>query len=510
MPFEKEIVEYAARRARALAMGGPEKLARRRAAGVLNARERIAYLVDPGTWEESGLFATAMDPELREATPADGKITGFGCINGRMVAIDAYDFTVKGSSSSPVGEKKVAHIKEVATQRGFPIVFLGESSGARMPDVMGAEGMATLGGPTRFLRKRETPWVSAILGPAFGSAAWHAVCSDFNVMRKGAVMAVSSPTLVEAATRARVDPEELGGWRVHAEITGFADLVVETDEEAMDAIKRFLSYLPSHHMEEPPTYPVPEGSDAGVAHILELLPEDRAQVYDVRPIIEAIVDKGSFFEIKERFGRPLVTGLARIGGRSVGIMANNPRFKGGALDAPACAKATNFLVLCDSFNIPLVLLVDQPGFLIGMEAERAGIVGKVINWMNAISLFTMPKIMIILRKSYGQAYVNMGGGGVADEAAAWWTADVSFMDAEAAARIVSGVTREADPERFEAVLNTMRRSTSAYDLAAVYGVQAVIDPRETREYLLQTLEVHRLRRTRGIGQHLMATWPTSY
>ncbi|MHB8600767.1 MAG: carboxyl transferase domain-containing protein, partial [Ktedonobacteraceae bacterium] len=196
-------------------------------------------------------------------------------------------------------------------------------------------------------------------------------------------------------------------------------------------------------------------------------------------------------------------------GRSVGVIANNPLFKGGALDARACDKITSFLVLCDSFNIPLIFLVDQPGFLIGVEGERERIIGKVINWMNALSLCSVPKLMVILRKSYGQAYVNMGGGGMVDEAAAWWTADVSFMDPAAAATIVSGVTEEEDPERFRVALAQMERETSAYDMAAVYGVQTVLDPRETRSYLARMLDIHQLRLTKGIGQHLMRTWPTS-
>ena len=510
MAFDDKVTEHEERTVRAQTMGGPQKLAKRQAEGVWNARERVAALVDPGTWEESGLFATAQDPAMRDQTPGDGKVTGFGKVQGRWVAVDAYDFTVKGSSSGSVGEKKVGHLKEVATSRGFPMVFLGESTGARMPDIMGAEGMATLGGPTRFLRKREIPWVSAILGPAFGSAAWHACAADFNVMRRGAIMAVSSPGLISMATRAQVDPEQLGGWRLHAEITGFTDAVVDTDAEAIALIQRFLSYLPSHHNEAPPMAPVPPGSDAGGSTLWDIIPQERTRVYDVHKVIDAIVDRDSVFELKARYGSSVVTTLARINGQAVGIVANNPRVKGGAMDAPACTKVTSFLVLCDSFNIPLVLLVDQPGFLIGVEAERAGMVGKVINWMNAVSLFTMPKIMIIMRKSYGQAYINMGGGGIADESAAWWTADVSFMDPVTAATIVSGVTEQEDPVRFRQVLETMQRSTSAYDLAAVYGVQTVLDPRETRDYLIRMLQVHTLRRSHGVGQHLMQTWPTSY
>ncbi len=517
MAFEKQIEEHEQKRAKALAMGGPEKLARRQAAGILNVRERIDYLLDTQSWEETGLFGTSNIPEMRNKTPTDGKVTGFGRIQGREVAVVANDFTVLGASSSATNGKKIAHIKNIATRYGLPLVFLGESTGARMPDVMGAIGMgvgAHRGGgnpnPTQYLRTRQTPWATAVLGHAYGSSSWYACMSDFMVMRKGAIMAVSSPRLVGMATREQVDPEELGGWKLHAEVTGFADQVVETDQAALDAIKQFLSYLPSHQQEAPPRLPVPEGSDEASAGILQLLPQSRTQVYDVRKVIPAIVDRGSYFELKARFGKTAVTALARIAGRSVGVIANNPFFKGGALDTRACDKITSFLVLCDSFNIPLIFLVDQPGFLIGVEGERERIIGKIINWMNALSLCTVPKLMVILRKSYGQAYLNMGGNGNADEAAAWWTADVSFMDPAAAATIVSGVTQEQEPERFRVALEQMERETSAYDIAAVYGVQTVLDPRETRSYLSRMLDIHQLRLTDGVGEHRLSSWHTSY
>lgn len=477
-------------------MGGEAKLEARHAKGILNVRERVAALLDDGSFEEIGLFGT---PSLEEPIPADGKITGFGRIEGRDVAVVAYDFTVKGSSSGPIGERKVAHIKSVATENGLPIVFLGESTGARMPDVMGGEGMAGLGGPTRFRRTRETPWVAAVLGNAFGSAAWHAVVSDFTVIRKGSVMAVSSPLLISHATGEKADPDDVGGWRLHAEVTGYADGVAESDEDAIRTLRRFLSYLPSHSGEAPPRTVTPEGSEGREDSLLEFLPEAARTVYDVRKMLDAIADRGSVFELKPRFAKSLVSALCRIRGRVVGVIANNPAFKGGAVDADACDKATSFLVLCDSFNIPIVTLVDQPGFLVGVDAERKRITGKVINWMNALSLCTVPRVMVILRKSYGQAYVNMGGGGMMDEAAAWWSADISFMSPEAASAIVA-----------RSNIKTMARDNSAYALAAALGVNTVIDPRETRSYLDRVLTIHSRRLRGGVGKHLLCAWPTSY
>jgi acetyl-CoA carboxylase carboxyltransferase component len=501
--------EFEARRQAAVAMGGAAKLAARRRPGVLDARERLDLLLDPGSFLESGLFATSLVPEDRDRTPCDGKVAGFGTIDGRHVAVVSNDFTVMGASSGAVNGRKIAHMKRTATQRGMPLVFLGESAGARMPDHMGARGMGLLLGNdgTQYQRLREVPWAAASLGMSFGSSSWYAVMSDFNVMRRGAILAVSSATLASLAVKEQVDPEDLGGWRLHAEVTGFADLVVDTDEEALAAIRTFLGYLPGYHAEAPPRRSAAEPG-AGAADIAALLPASRTQVYDVRTVIRAVVDDGSFFELKARFGRTAVTGLARIAGRSVGIVANNPLHKGGALDTDACDKITSFLVLCDSFNVPLVFLVDTPGFVIGTEAERRRAPGKIMNFMNALALVTVPKISILLRKSYGQAFLNMGGGKNSDEFAAWPTAEVGFMDPQYAVRIVHGLSPD-DPGYAEA-LAEMSRASSVWDIASVYSVQTVILPRDTRAFLARMLDVHELRLTGGVGQHLMRAWPTSY
>ena len=329
-------------------------------------------------------------------------------------------------------------------------------------------------------------------------------------MRKGAVMAVASPRVVSMALGREVTPEELGGWQILAEHSGFADMVVDTDQEAIDAIKRFLGYLPTNNRQPPPVVEVPAGSDDAIKDILELIPESQAQVYDVRKVIRLIADRDSFFEIKERFGRSITTALVRIDGKSVGVIANNPQFKGGAMDADACSKATDFIVLCDCYNIPLVFLQDQPGFLIGPDAEKRGVIGKVINWMNALLQVTVPKISIILRKSYGRGFINMGGAGIADEIAAWWTTEVSFMNPRTAVTVVHGVKEEDDPEKYRQLLAEMSRNGSAYDLGAVFGVKEVLDPRETREYLKEMLDTHMLRLSNGVGQHRLSNWPTSY
>lgn len=509
MPFEEQIAEHKRRQAAAMAMGGPDKLARRAETGVLNARERIDLLFDQETFRETGRYGTSTVPADRDSTPADGKVCGFGRIDDRPAGVVSYDFTVKGASSASTSNKKMQHVKDIGAERGMPVVYLCESTGVRMPDVMGGAGMGQINDKTRFLRRRESPWASAVFGYAFGSAAWHAVAADFAVLRKGAVMAVSSPSLVGMATGQEVDREQLGGWKVHSQVTGFADAVADTDAEAVAAIRRFLSYLPSHRDLPPPVVEVPEGSGQRAGEILDILPEQSNRVYDVRKIINLIVDDGSMFELKSRYARNLVTALTRIEGRTVGIVASNPINKGGAIDADACDKATSFMVLCDSYNIPLVFLVDQPGFLVGLEAERQKIAGKVVNWMNAISLCTVPKVTVLMRKSYGQAFINMGAGGTADVIGAWWTSDISFMDPRSGVRIVHGANAD-DPARFEEYLADMSRANSAYDLSSVYGAQEVIDPRETRAFLIDSLAYYGRDRIGGVSEHLLSNWPTSY
>ena len=510
MPLDDLLSDLERRREQALNMGGPERLAKRRATGALNARERIDYLFDPGTFVESGLLATSAYPQDAGRSAADGKIAGYGDIRGRTAAVVANDFTVMGASSSATNMKKIGHMKRAAVSRGLPLVFLGESSGARLPDNMGARGMGSLlaQDPQQYLRARESPWVSAALGLCYGSSTWYCVLADFNVMRKGAIIAVSSSLLASLAMNDSVEAEELGGWRIHADITGFADQIVDTDEQALDAIKTFLSYLPQNSSEAPPVAPVPAGSDEAARDVLKILPEARTQVYDMRKLLQCIVDKGSYFELKARFGKAAVTALARLNGKTVGLVGNNPLYKGGALDADACDKIVSLIVLCDSYNIPILMFVDTPGFAIGVEAERKRAPGKIMNFMNALALVTVPKLTVLVRKTYGQAYINMGGGRNSDEFLAWPTAEISFMDPNYAVTVVSGL-KPGEPG-FEEKKALMEKDSSVYDIASIYAVQDVIRPERTRDYLIRMLEIHQLRRTRGIGKHLMATWPTSW
>ncbi len=511
MAHEALLKELDERRARAAAMGGPEKLARRNERGTLNAWERMEALVDEGSFIETGLLgASGIYKADEPKTPRDGKIVGFAKVDGRDIGLCVNDFTTKGASTSATNSKKMGHARRVATEKGFPFVHVGESTGARLPDAMGSRGMGSLLGndTTQFRRMRETPWAAAALDTAFGSSAWLCCCSDFAVMKKGSIMSVSSPRLVSMAIGEQVDLEELGGWRLHADQTGLIDRFVDTDEEAMAELSRFLGYLPANNTVLPPEYPA--ANDAGQEQdgILDILPERQAQVYDMRKIVEIIVDQGSYFEFKPRFGRAATVGLARLDGKSVGIVANNPIAGGGALSAEACRKIIDFQVMCDSFNIPIVRLMDTPGFVVGTEAERKGAPGWIMNFMNASCLVTVPSITVIVRKAYGRAYVAMGGGRHNDEMIAWPTAEISFMDPRFATNIVHNV--DIGEEGYEEAVEDIQKDAAVWDMATIFSVQNIIKPQETRDYLIRMLDVYRLRKNGGIGEHLMQTWPTSY
>lgn len=506
MSFEAKAAAFVQRRDKARAMGSARHLAERKAQGVLNARERIACLVEPGSFEEFGLFATGINPQMRDRTPADAAVCGFGRVDGRLMGINAAEFSTMAASSGRVQIKKYNHIRDVCIANGHPLINLMECGGGRIPDVMGAAGIGAGGESGRYCRPRTVPTAAGVLGATYGRGAFMCVLSDFVVMRRGAVLAVSSPNVTSSSIAEAETPEDLGGWPVHSEVTGLVDLVVDTDDEALAAIRRFLSYLPDHHRQAPPRAAVPAGADEGAARLPDLVPDERRKVYDIRRAIEAIVDPGSFFGLKERFARAGVTGLARLDGQTIGVVATNPRVKGGALDADACSKITSFIVLCDSFNVPIVLMADTPGFLIGGEQERRGMAGRIMNFLAALEEATVPKLALVLRKSFGQAYINMGGG-KGDETAAWFSSEISFMDPEVAVSVIFAGRSAVDGKSRAEMAADVAADTTPYNLAAPYLAHAVIDPRDTRAYLKSRLAIHSRPLTGGIGEHRLANWP---
>lgn len=508
MAFDRQREEFEARRQRAQAMGSPKRLAERTATGILNARERVARLLDAGSFIEAGLLATSIRPDMRDKSPADGVVSGFGRIEGRHVGVNAADFTTLGSSSAEIHGKKQHYVRETSRTNGMPLVNLMECAGGRIPDIMGAAGIGRAGEGSRYTHPRTHPWAAAVLGLTYGGGAFTCINSDFVVMRKGAVLAVSSSNVTSVAIAEDMDPEALGGWRLHSEVTGFVDSVVESDEEAIAQVKSFLSYMPDNASLPPPQSPSFEEA-TGARALDTLVPESRAKVYDIRNVIRAIADRDTVFPLKERFAKVAVTALGRIRGRTVGFIASNPMFKGGALDPDACDKITSFIVLCDSFNIPLVFLSDTPGFLVGAESEKRRLPGKIMNFMAALEMSTVPKIALVLRKSYGQAYLNMGGG-KADVTATWFSGDISFMDPAVAVNVVHGVKPGEQPEQYGRLLEQVSAGTTAYELAAPFMAQMVIDPNETRDFLAGMLEVLSRRMTNGIGEHRLSAWPPAF
>jgi acetyl-CoA carboxylase carboxyltransferase component len=247
-----------------------------------------------------------------------------------------------------------------------------------------------------------------------------------------------------------------------------------------------------------------------MADILDIVPHSRTKTYDSRDVIRRLLDRDSLFELKPRFGKSMVTGLGRVAGQTVGVLANNPKFKGGAIDVDACAKASSFLVLCDSFNIPIIFMVDQPGFLIGLDGEKRGAPGRIMNWMNALSLVTVPRFVVTMRKNYGQAYLNMGGGRNSDEAAAWPCADFGFMDPGTAVNVLYGLRQEESPEEFKRRVDQVNQDNAPWALAGLYEAKDIIDPRDTRTYLARLLGIYARRPSKGVGAHRLSTWPTSY
>ncbi len=520
MPFEKEMAELHQRTTCCMAMGGAEKIQRQRAKGRWTARERIDALLDAGTFFEVGRFNHSDMPDMADKTPADGKIAGYGRVDGRQVAVISNDFTVLAATTSRVAARKESEVKIQAARRGCPIIYLGEAGGARMPDIMGAAGLASFGGGgmdsylQAMSRVRRSPMVTAILGECYGMPTWMACLSDFVVQVKGSAMGVSGPRVLSLALGEIVSDEELGGWRVHTEITGNVDCVAESDAEAVTLIRRYLSYMPSHCDELPPLAEVPEGSGCEMDGILDLLPEKCNRTYDMHALLTRIVDCGSLFEIKPLFGRSVITALARVAGQVVGLIASQPMFNAGAMDTDGIDKVISFLCLCDSFNIPLLFFHDIPGFLVGREAERNRVAARVMNFMNALALVSVPKIAIIVRKSYGMAFWNMCGAGCgADFLAAWPTARMSFVDPAIAANVVFGgkvAGTDRQSPQWQALLQQMMDDASPYAAAGAHYIHDVIDPRQTRGFITKALGIARHNRNGGIGRHCLANWPTKF
>jgi len=495
MTEDKDIQELLRRKEQAITgMGGPDKIEAQRRRGRLTARERIQALLDSGSFIEIGALAHSERDEVADRSPGDGKIIGLGTINGRKVGVGADDVTVFHASSSYVGMKKVDRIENMAFKHGFPFIFLGECGGARIPDIMTSRGLPRFGVSLDLMKRNRTvPMVTAILGESFGGSSWYAAVSDFVVQVRGTCMAVSSPRVIEIATGEKVDYEDLGGVEVHAQLTGQLDVVAEEEREAFEQIRRWLSFMPQNAESVPARTAWDENYDVLDEKLPEMVPKRRNRGYDMRRVIPRLTDDGTCFELRPQYGPSLITALARIGGRSVGIIASNPYFFAGSIDAAGCDKATHFTCLCEAFNLPMVYLQDVPGFFVSREAERAAIITKILRWFQALALATMPKVTIIMRKAYGMAFFSMAGtNSNNDFIYAWPGADISFIDPRVGVNVVHGkrIAAAADPEaeRERILAEGTEFDTAPWGAAGDFHIDDVIDPRATRSVIMRSFD----------------------
>jgi len=486
------------RRAAARRGGGQERVDRQHAAGKLTARERIALLIDDGTFTELGIHAgihhAVRGLEAKDA-PADGVITGYGKAEGRMVAVAAYDFTVMAGSMGATGELKVARLRALALSKRMPFVWLLDSAGARIQEAVGSLFAAT-GDLFReeVVASGVIPQVAAVMGPCSAGTAYIPGLADFVPMVKGrGSMALAGPHLVRAAVGEDVTQEQLGGSRVHCRVSGVGDLEVADDEECIARIKQYLSFFPSHCEQAPPVRENSDPADRCDDALLDVLPPSNRQPYDMYEVIRRVVDDGEWLDLKAQFARSVITCLARMDGRPVGIVASQPRRLGGILDNDSADKAARFVTLCDAFAIPLVFLVDVPGFMVGTKVEAAGIIRHGAKMLHAVAAATVPKITVVLRKAYGAGYYVMNGRAYEpDLIVAWPTAEISVMGAEGAVEIVfrKEVEAAADPAAKKAELIAAYRSLiDVYVAARNAMIDDVIDPRETRPTIIRALEM---------------------
>ena len=506
--------ELRRRKAKALELGGAAKVERLKARGALTARERIAALLDPGTFLETGMLNHSDVPGMEDKTAADGKICGFGNIDSRPVAITADDPTVLAGSGGRVGSAKSMRVHQQAIEKGYPIINLGEAGGARIPDIQGSDGLSSMTMKAEAGRRmRRVPMVSTIMGECFGAPSWMAALSDFVVQVKGSCMAVSGPRVLEMATGERVGNEELGGWKLHAEVTGQVDRVAEDEADCFRIVREFLSFLPSNASELPPRSATDDNAQARQSALEDMVPIESQRGYDMSRVIRTIVDHERIFPIKPDFDRSVITCLARLDGHTVGIIANQPSRLSGAMGPEGCDKCVGFLCLCDSFHIPVILMHDTPGFRVGKDAEAKRMPSKIINFIQALSMVTVPKISLVIRKSYGMAYSNMGGHGMgSDFEFAWPGADISFMAPEVAANVVyqRKIEESANPEEaWRTAVEEMRLGSAPWRAAALGFLDDVIEPGATRSVLIRALELARGSKG-GRSDRMLANWPTKF
>ena len=485
-------------RERAALGGGEKRIAAQHNKGKLTARERLDLLLDPGSFEELDTFKQHRCNDFGmegQKIPGDGVVTGWGHINGRLVFVFSQDFTVFGGSLSETHAEKICKVMDKAMEVGAPVIGLNDSGGARIQ-----EGVDSLGGYAEiFFRNVQAsgvvPQLSLIMGPCAGGAVYSPAMTDFICMVKdSAYMFVTGPNVVKTVTHEEVTAEDLGGAMTHAAVSGVADLAFENEIEALRLTRRLFDFLPLNNLESPPTYPCDDPIDRTEVSLDSLVPANATQPYDMMELILKVVDHHDFFEVRPDFARNIIIGFARMEGRTVGVVANNPNVLAGVLDIDSSRKAARFVRFCDAFNIPLLTFVDVPGFLPGTQQERGGIIVHGAKLLYAFSEATVPRLTVITRKAYGGAYDVMNSKHIrADLNYAWPTAEIAVMGPKGAVEIIyrNEIAGAADPETEVAHFEQQYRERFANPfIAAERGfIDDIIAPSRTREYLCRGLRM---------------------
>ena len=499
-------MDFEALERRAELGGGEERLRRQHEAGKLTARERIDLLFDAGSFQEVDKLVTHRSRDFGmedQIIPGDGVVAGHGRIDGRTVYAFAQDFTVFGGSLSETNAAKIVKIMDLAVKMGVPVVGLNDSGGARIQ-----EGVMSLGGYADiFLRNTlasgVVPQISAIMGPCAGGAVYSPAITDFNVMVEGtSYMFVTGPDVIRTVTHEDVTKEELGGARTHNETSGVAHFSVPDDRECLRLIRDLLSYLPGNNVDEAPRRPTTDPVDRQDMALDRLVPDSPNQPYDIHDLVRAIADDGEFLEVHQHFARNIIVGFAHLGGRSVGLIANQPAHLAGTLDIDASVKAARFVRFCDAFNIPLVTFEDVPGFLPGTRQEYGGIIRHGAKLLFAYAEATVPKVTVITRKAYGGAYCVMASKHIrTDVNFAWPTAEIAVMGPEGAVNVL--YRRELETAEDPAAQRALRiaefreKFANPYIAASRGFVDAVIRPHETRPRLIAALATLETKRDRN-------------
>jgi acetyl-CoA carboxylase carboxyltransferase component len=506
MPTRDEaLIELARRRARILAQGGQRRVAVQHARGHLTARERVDLLFDEGSFVEIGMFAHSDRPEVGEDAPADGVVTGVGTVEGTKAVVVAIDATVFGGSNGRIGLRKQGHMNFLAESKGVPLIVLGDMSGGRMPDMLEdtfAEVNGLYEGEVIFgvrHRRVRIPRVTAIMGTSYGDPSFYAAASDFVVMTENAAIGLSGPPVIAGAMGLKVTDADLGGPDVVARQSGLAHLVVVDDADCIDALRDFLKYLPPNDTLPPPydeNWLPPEGDGS---RLVQLVPEDFQKPYDMRAVIEELVDLDSFFEIRPQYGPAVVAGLAHIEGRPVVLVGNQPHHMGGVPDASAIIKTRDLVRLGETFDLPIVFLHDLPGLMVGPTAEREGTLRFAVELLDVLTNATVPRVTVVLRKAYGFGWVLFGGyPSGADYVVAWPDAQVNFMSPATGAIVVNkrrlDEARRTGGESAYAVLAAevaaeMNKGSEVWRPASRAAIHTIIEPHQTRQAIVDGLFV---------------------